>query len=83
MTYTNEQAYGERTYCERLNSEYDIGDKVCIGPAYIGPNRYENDNITGMDGTIIGRRDKDYQIELDHSSDEVWIWVTRLTKVDL
>jgi hypothetical protein len=81
MIYTEEQVYGQRTYTERLNAEYEIGDKVRIGPAYIGPNQYENDMVTELAGTVIGRDDWDYLIEFNHSCDEAWIWVTRLTKV--
>jgi len=44
---TEEEAYGSRTYCQRVNTWYKAGDKVTIGPAFRMGGQYTSDGCEG------------------------------------
>lgn len=60
---TEKEAYGNRSYYQRVSTWYQTGDKVIVGPAYRGNGEYVSDGYTGP-YTVVCKLDSagDYKV---------------------
>ena len=88
---TNQEAYGDRTYKKRLNTIYKVGDRVHVGPCYVGQDSknqefYTNDAIIGewivieVYPPVVTNSDY-YDYRLVRGNVEAYLCASRLTLV--
>lgn len=86
----NQEAYGNKTYEERLLQKFYPGDLVRVGPRYDGNGHYVADNGTGQVARVVRElppskygTSRDYKLMSVNYSDEIEYDVCNVTRLIL
>lgn len=79
---TNQEAYGETTWEQRAATQYQPGQRVYMGPGYVGNGRYAHDEGSGQYYYVYKRcgNSPDYKLA-KRPNDSCWLFIVHASRL--